>query len=533
MDLSQFSTDDLQALKAGDLSKVSTQGLQMLKQQQIHDAAAADTAAFNATLDPTAGMSTLDKFNAGAGKAFSDLALGVRERLGLASRDEVKQQRALDAPLMRTGAGLAGNIGGNVAMLAPAAMIPGVSTVPAAATIGGIIGYLQPSASAREDVTNTGLGAAGGALGQYTANLAGNAATAQQAANTATTARNAQKTDAAARATQAGYVVPPEDVGEGGGLVTRILQGVGGKVKTAQVASDRNQAVTDRLVRQTLGMAPDAPMTVQDLAAIRNQAAQAGYAPVRGAGMVTTDPQFANDLNNIVGSYQGAARSFPGLPDNGVTDLVTAVRQPQFDAGDAVDAIRVLRRAADAAFANRNPDLGNGARQAADAIEGMLDRHLSAAGSPDALQAFRDARQLIAQTYSVQNGLNTTTGNVAASSLAKQLQQGRPTGDLRTIAETAKAFPRATQALKEAPKTLSPLDMALAVVQRDPMALLTLGARPAARSILLSQPMQRAAIEAASTPQPPNVMLQLLSNDELMRPVGISAGNQLARTLAN
>src|SRR5438477_12541306 len=114
MDLSKLSTEDLMALKGGDLSKVSTEGLQALKHANTAQQIDNDPISQGAR-DVTGGMSGLDKFNAGVGKAFSDLALGVRQRTGFASRDEVKESRRLDAPLMHTAAGVAGNIGGNVA----------------------------------------------------------------------------------------------------------------------------------------------------------------------------------------------------------------------------------------------------------------------------------------------------------------------------------------------------------------------------------------------------------------------------------
>ena len=64
----------------------------------------------------------------------------------------------------------------------------------------------------------------------------------------------------------------------------------------------------------------------------------------------------------------------------------------------------------------------------------------------------------------MQKALNEQTGNVSAQQLAKDLAKGRPlSGDLLTVAQMGQAFPKATQALKEAPKAVSPLDFAVAV----------------------------------------------------------------------
>jgi|LakMenEpi03Aug12_release.lakeMendotaPanAssembly.Ray.scaffolds.fasta_scaffold47042_2 hypothetical protein len=115
------------------------------------------------TYDPTEGMTTAQKFLAGIGKAFVDVGRGGGQLLGIVSREDIQRARELDAPLMRTGAGTAGNIIGNVAMLAPTAMIPGANTATGAATIGAISGLMQPSTSTGETLTNIGIGGLSGA----------------------------------------------------------------------------------------------------------------------------------------------------------------------------------------------------------------------------------------------------------------------------------------------------------------------------------------------------------------------------------
>jgi len=109
--------------------------------------------------DPTAGMSGFEKFRAGYGKAAVDLARGAGQAVGLVNRQDVANSRALDAPLMKTGAGKAGDIAGTIADLLPTAAIPGANTLAGAAAIGGGTGFLMPSASTKETLMNTGVGA--------------------------------------------------------------------------------------------------------------------------------------------------------------------------------------------------------------------------------------------------------------------------------------------------------------------------------------------------------------------------------------
>jgi hypothetical protein len=485
-----------------------------------------------------ADMPMMDKFNAGVGKAVNDIGTGIGQRLGLVSRQDVKDQRQIDAPLMNTTAGKVGNIAGNVTMIAPASLVPGAQSVPAAAAIGGFVGALQPSASTTEDVANMALGAAGGAAGQAVANKAAGSVAFQQAQNATKAAQGAQKATAAKAASDAGYVIPPEDLGNSG-LATKLLQAAGGKIKTAQVASQQNQPTTNSLARAALGISEDTPLTPQALAQVRNAAGDA-YNVVKGTGTVTADPAYTQALDAIAQKYTTAARDFPDAVKSDVPSLMEALKQPTFSPDGAVEMTKILRGKADTAFASG--DKGNGAayKQAADALENMLGRHLEAQNLPDALSAFQNARQLIAKTYTVGKALNPTTGDVNAQVLANQLQKGKPlTGDLLTIAQAGESFPKATQMLKEAPKTWSPLDIAyagrnVATGNLKGMAAdaATLGVRPLARTVMLSGPMQRNAIANAGNPASVNLLTRILANNEAMLPTGIAAGNALAAQLS-
>lgn len=506
---------------------------------------------------------------AGAGKAVADAGRGlvlrsgqalsnapdslpmlkalnmVLEKIGMSpsaavadSKAGIAESRRLDAPLMATGGGKVGNLAGNVAMLAPTAA---ANTPAAAGVVGGLTGLVQPALTWGEGALNTGLGMVGGAVSQWGGNrlasMLGNRVDAAKAAQAA----NGQRFQAARNASAEGYVIPPADLEPG--MISEAVSGLSGKIKTAQEASARNQTVTDKLARQALGLKPGDELSTDTLMTIRRQAAEQGYAPIRAAGTVVPDAQFTKALDAIVASRKGAERSFPGLgktnmhgtPVDEVGDLVNSVRVGKFDAGDAVDAIKVLRETADGAYAQGNRELGKASKAAAGAMEDMLDRHLSASGQTEALNAFREARKLIAKTYSVQKGLNSETGSVSAQALAKQLEKGKPlSGELLTIGKTGVAFPKATQSLKEAPKSLSPLDFAVATTTGlstgNPLSAAMLAARPLARNALLSGPVQARALQQG-TPVPFTQATQSLLENRLaqllLRPVGTVAPIQV------
>lgn len=129
-------------------------------------------------MDPTEGMSGLDKFLAGTGKAFYDIGRGTGQLAGDAAeavglnrpgwtptKADIDAARLRDAPLMNTGAGVIGNIVGNIAALAPAALIPGANTIGGGAALGALTGAVQPVSSTEGRGENAFIGGvAGGAV---------------------------------------------------------------------------------------------------------------------------------------------------------------------------------------------------------------------------------------------------------------------------------------------------------------------------------------------------------------------------------
>jgi hypothetical protein len=129
------------------------------------------------SLDPTEGMGTFERVAAGAGKGMVDLYRGGKQLFNIGDQDalrrEIEESRRLDAPLMKTGAGMVGNIIGQAAIAAPTAFIPGVNTLTGATLLGGAAGAFQPTLNQTENATNIALGGAGGAAGKKVADGVG------------------------------------------------------------------------------------------------------------------------------------------------------------------------------------------------------------------------------------------------------------------------------------------------------------------------------------------------------------------------
>jgi len=159
--------------KAGDSASVRKLGAYLKTMPQATPAEAPD---------PMEGMSTADKFFAGAGKSITDVGRGVgqlardvmptraADALGLPTQADIDEAKRLDAPLMRTTAGTVGNVTGSVATALPAMFIPGAQGLAGAAITGAAItgagmGLIQPVASDESRLKNVAVGAGAGAAG--------------------------------------------------------------------------------------------------------------------------------------------------------------------------------------------------------------------------------------------------------------------------------------------------------------------------------------------------------------------------------
>jgi hypothetical protein len=381
---------------------------------------------------------------------------------------------------------------------------PALQTV-SAATGGGASGI------AREEGASPAVQAAAGVVGSLVP-VAG--AVAYNA--TRPTRGNVQLGKAAQKANDAGYVVPPADLNPG--PIAEVVGAVGGKVKTAQTASQRNQTITNQLARKALDLPEDAPLDLDALNSIRREAAQA-YSPVAKAGTITPTEDYAKALDDAVAPYLSQAKSFPDRKVPSIVQDIQSLKTEAFDAGDAVHTIRVLRSEADVAYHQGDRMAGSALKQAAGALEDQIQLHLEQAAAAASEQGgevaqaakttldnYRAARQTIAKTYSVESALNAQTGDVNPQVLARALKKGAPLADeLRTIAETAQAFPKAMQALREAPKQLGIVDVGAGIAGglHNPWWALGPLLRPVARAAALSEGVQsRAAVQAGATFDP-------------------------------
>lgn len=426
--------------------------------------------------DPTAGTGFLQRFNEGMGKAFTDIGRGAGQLVGMGpTAEETQETRKLDAPLMKTGAGAAGNIAGNIAALAPLAVVPGANTVAGAGLLGATSAALQPTLNPQERLTNMGVG---GALGAGTQALAGpvaqkigERAAAKESALKLRQAQNATADETLEMGRKAGYVLPPSAVNDS--FIGRRLESIGGKAAIGQEAALRNQPVTDRLAREAASLRPEQPISKTNLRSARFELA----APHREIASISK--QASDDL--------------------------AALQQARFDAKMAWKEYN--RQGNRSAFADAT-EAGNKVKF----LEQSLENHAQKAGRPDLVQALKDSRAKIAQNHQVQGALNMGTGSVDASVIGRALDNGAPlNGPLETIGRFQQAYKPYMREASAVPtpgvsksEALSSALLATGGAAAGGSAGLLAGGLPLlsgpTRGLLLSRPVQEAALTPNYSP---------------------------------
>ena len=384
----------------------------------------------------------------------------------------------------------------------------------------GAIGQIPSFAKAAPLVQNTALGAVSGALTPEETGKTGVEMYKEQAKQGAIGAglgaaltplqklagvlrgpeQPAQMAGAIEKAREAGYVIPPTQAR--GDITNRLMEGIAGKATTAQNASAKNQEVTHKLVAKSLGLPEGEVILPEVLKDLRQTAGQA-YSKLENIGTITPGKEYLEGLNKIAGKSLKSQEGFPQAKVSPIIELVDSLKSKSFDSASAIAMISDLRNTSNKAYAASDKDLGKAAKDAATLLEDTIEKHLETTKATDLLKDFRDARQLIAKSYSVEKALNPASGTVDARQLAAQLKRGKPLSEeLKTVAQFAGQFPKAAQVTEKMGSLpqISPVDMfagGLASLLTSPAALAGVAARPALRAAALSEPVQNRLIQSA------------------------------------
>lgn len=410
--------------------------------------------------DPSAGGGTLqfgpwdtgirtpeavDRFLAGAGKAAVDTGRGLRQvgaeagnLAGLVSDETVQRLRAeqdeinrRDAPLMATGAGLAGNIGGNLAVtLAPVglaargAQAAGLArtaaagrafinpaTYGAAAASGALQGAIRPVGTDESRAGNTALGAAFGVAGNAAANALGRIA---QPLRGKLSGDDAQ----AVRTLERAGVPLDSAQRTGNRALQRVKAAVNDNPATvnAQAAFfERQQTAFNRAALKEIGENADA--ATPDVLSRAAKRIGSYFDAVQERVPLKIDAKLGQDVQEIM---QGARDTL--MPDEyALLERVMGVVQKRGERGALTgQQYQRIKQALDAASARGGP-LGNNARDLREVFDGALER--SARGTTD-FKLLKDARRQWRALKQIEDAAaRNEAGNISPARLFNVLTQ--------------------------------------------------------------------------------------------------------------
>lgn len=232
---------------------------------------------------------------------------------------------------------------------------------------------------------------------------------------------NATRDVTIAESQKAGYTIPRSAYDPS--ATTNILESISGKAATLQEAAKRNQAVTNSLARKYLKL-PENIAFSEDVM----------------SGLVSKHSKIYDEARKLPAGVVG---------EETTQATMGAVKKPLIKSGDElVDEIRKARKQARDNYAHyertadpKAQEIAEAAVAKAEELEGQLDILASKNFKPDTLNELRKSRKELAKIHSIENAMNTATGEINALSLKSQLDKGVPlTDEAKTIANFAKGF---------------------------------------------------------------------------------------------
>lgn len=419
VDLAQLSTEDLQALKSGDLSKVSTQGLQSLR------GAPAPTPPVSPQGPVAAFVDALGRAIAVPGKPEANLealANHITSFIGGPSAQQGAAQSAATAKANPTSAMLGA----------------GAGHLGEGALAGGVVG---PLAGAGAEAA-LGAGRLAGAVSGATTGAVSGAASSPEAPGMGAVT-------GAAGGTLLGAATPTAQsaTSVAGKLGFRSAEDKAGTALAGSSAgpalTEHNAQIGNAVIGNEAGLAPGTTPSYESLAAART-APSAVYDRV--ATSLPTGPldQEAQAAIKTAGAPAGG-RVSAGTPQ--AQQQVEALRQQLLSAGPDtsgqqwVNESRALRQEGYTNIASddvSNQQLGSSQLDMARAIEDHIGRNLPANGTVS-LQDFQDARKVLAKNWTAQGVLKGDTFDLRALGRVQRADPQLLDGNMKTTADFANA----------------------------------------------------------------------------------------------
>lgn len=454
-------------------------------------------------------QSPVQNLLAGVGGGVTTLGLGAKQLYAKAAdfvdpsqnrnaevERQIKEHRQAMNGLESTTAGTIGNFAGQAAPLALASMIPGAQGYVGSMLIGGGAGALQPTVGDESRLTNTAIGAAGGAAGKWvgdkiTSKLMGselrNAARSRSSAS-ASSSGGASSSGASAsgsvnmRGTGGGFNFGSVGDDASAGLTrsqadivarnpqfrltpgqasgSRSLQQFEAKLESQPMTSgpfnsikSSNQREINRRVAEAIGVRGE---DVVDSAVLDSAHRRIDriYDIVRGSRDRAVAPDaFLNGLQNVEANYNGLlftnGKPYSVIDHPLVSQLYNQASSGQMSARQLVDLSSKMGKAARSQMTSANGDrqLGMALNEVKDIVDDMVESGLNGRTRSLFSQARGNYRNLM--TIESNTGIvNPSTGNVSGANLANALARkdksgfllGRNASPMYDAARFAQAF---------------------------------------------------------------------------------------------
>ena len=285
-------------------------------------------------------------------------------------------------------------------------------------------------------------------------------------------------------------------------IYNKILEGISGKIKTAQAGSEKNTEIVDDVVRKNLGFKDGVMLGHDTYEAIRDTEGDS-YAAIKALPDTwKSTQQWFDAIDNIGDSTTRLMKKVAPLESSSeeVENLKNVLKANSWSPEESVELSKWLRKKQRDFFSENSAKgkaLGRAYRQADKALSDMIDANLEATGQKELGTQWRNSREVIATTHALEKATNLA-GHVDARQLAAQLKRGVPLkGDIKFVAEVAGTTPKYFQTPQQIGSVL-PIDAldALAAISSGIVTGhltggLAIAARPMIRAGILSGPYQR------------------------------------------
>lgn len=457
MDLSKLSDADLAAVEAGDMTKVSDAGLQVLSGMpppspsvggKMLDTANATATGFNRGLVNLLGLpadtahNVVDLTKAALGTPWLLAGKEPPQALQLQDRaNALGTSENLRRALTGTAVGKAAITPSNPEYEGGYAQAAGAGMAGAGTPTQALMGVIS-SVAGKATADATGNPAASITASLLAPALARGAVTRKLSPEQRTAAD-----DTLAAAQKEGYVVQPSKVGAG--WLNNRLESIAGTIAIRQDANTRNQDTTNRLMARSVGLKPN-ELTPDNLQAIRAQAYETGYAPVDRIPRIDSTPTYRQALRDLEVKMGRPISPVNELRNPGVSALTDDLNQQYLTGKEANQLIRQLREKGTAkinssygsADGDKTRELGSAMRKGSGLLENLIVEHLQAAGPSNVVPKLLDARREIAKTHTVESALNPANGDVNPGVLAAMYRNKKPlSGESELVGRFAAGFP--------------------------------------------------------------------------------------------